>query len=191
VQDSFCLARTASRSLLAFALSLEWKITTDEALVEQVRMQISNWMSSGTVLTTLKGLGLAVSGFVGSALQNEPRKGAPAIEVFDPTTGALFVDRDPPVIYLGGSEIVNLQLSSKPLQFKDPGATALDQFEGDLTPFVRANLLNGTVMDLTQSTPPGMPYLIRYYKLVQDTIVPSPGFQHFIKTVLHASVSHS
>jgi hypothetical protein len=84
--------------------------------------------------------------------------------------GDSLIDTIAPVISLYGTEFMTVVLPMKVSVYQEPGWSAVDAIDGDITMRVRAKLLNSSAptttagvlnFAATEPTPTGMPYVIR------------------------------
>jgi hypothetical protein len=137
-------------------------MTVAESKVDRATSQMGKVLASGELITMLRSQGFELSKINGSISAVGSASAKDTVKVIDPRTGAIVKDNEAPLLILRGNATLELVLSADGVQFKDPGASAIDQIDGDLSTLVYSKLLNGTDMDLSSPTLPREPYIIRF-----------------------------
>ena len=154
VYDCFGSTTARRRSLLAADLFLEWTITVPEARAKRAQTATVSVVQQAPA--ALQRSGLAVTGASASVIGTGPS--VAQVEVFDYATGEAFMDEERPVILLTGEAAVTLTLPVT--GFEEPGWTAVDNVDGDISARCRVKFLNRTE-DFRDVTPPGRPLVMR------------------------------
>ena len=154
-----CIGASASRrrSLLAAALLLEWTVTTPTAAAAQAQSSVVRIVQEQAP-EALQGAGFAVTSAAAAVTGSGPS--IAAVEVVDYETGEVFQDGVAPVILLAGEQAMTLRLPLPSGRFDEPGWTAVDNVDGDISDRCRAKFLNSTE-DFLDVTSPGKPLVWR------------------------------
>ena len=154
-----CIGTTMARrrSLLAAELSLEWALTVPSAFVATVVTEVGRIVEQD-IPALLQNRGFSVTG--ASVSVSSRGQTVPTVEVVDYETGEVFSDDIAPVIALLGEQLTTLQLPIPDDGWGDPGWTAMDNVDGDISARCRVKFMNRTV-DFLDVTRPGRPLVMR------------------------------
>lgn len=147
------------RSLLASELSLEWTVSIPAALAARAQNSTVRVVQQ-QVPAAMQGRGFAVTAASAVVMGSGPS--IAQVAVYDYETGEAFTDASRPVILLAGASTLTvwLPLVGGLAGFVDPGWTAMDNMDGDITPRCRRKYLNRTE-DMLDVTKPGKPLVWR------------------------------
>jgi hypothetical protein len=158
-------------------VEVDWQTVVSESNMTAADSQMDVMLVSGALLQALKSQGFKVFNIEGSIAKGGSVKDK--VEVIDPSTGRVYQDTEAPLLILRGEANTELVLSADGIQFIDPGASAIDKIDGDLSPLIRTKLLNGTDMDINTPTLPNSPYVIRSATIfLLPTALPSRAVHH-------------
>lgn len=147
------------RSLLASELFLEWTVSIPAALAERAQNKTVRVVQE-QVPAAMQGRGFAVAGASATVTGRGPS--IAQVAVYDYETGEAFTDDAAPVILLAGASTltVRLPMVGGLAGFDDPGWTAMDNVDGDISPRCRTRYMNRTD-DMLDITKPGKPLVWR------------------------------